>query len=37
VKTGASPRFGLEDAILTLRVALAARRSAEERTWVTLG
>ncbi len=36
VKTGARPRFGLEDATLTLRVALAARRSAEERTWVTL-
>jgi predicted dehydrogenase len=36
VETGARPRFGLDDAILTLRVALAARRSAEERTWVTL-
>jgi predicted dehydrogenase len=36
VKTGARPRFGLEDATLTLRVALAARRSAEERKWVTL-
>jgi predicted dehydrogenase len=36
VESGARPRFGLEDAILTLRVALEARRSAEERTWVTL-
>jgi predicted dehydrogenase len=36
VETGAAPRFGLEEAILTLRIALAARRSAEEKTWVTL-
>jgi predicted dehydrogenase len=36
VKTGARPWFGLDDAILTLRVALAARRAAEERIWVTL-
>jgi len=36
MRTGALPRFGLEDAILTLRIALAARTSAEERIWVTL-
>jgi predicted dehydrogenase len=30
------PRFELEEAILTLRVALAARRSAEEKSWVNL-
>ena len=36
VETGSRPRFGLEDAILTLRIALAARQSAEERRWVTL-
>lgn len=36
VETGVPPRFGLEDAILTLRIALAARRSAEEKMWVTL-
>ena len=36
VENGTRPRFGLEDAILTLRIALAARTSAEERTWVTL-
>jgi predicted dehydrogenase len=33
-RTGARPRFTLEDAILTLRIALAARASAEERKWV---
>jgi predicted dehydrogenase len=37
VETGTKPRFGLDDAILTLRIALAARSAAEERTWVTLG
>jgi predicted dehydrogenase len=36
VENGTRPRFGLENAILTLRIALAARSSAEERTWVTL-
>jgi len=36
VETGSAPRFGLEDAILTLRIALAARRSAEEKIWVNL-
>lgn len=36
IETGTNPRFGLEDAIVTLRIALAARTSAEERTWVTL-
>jgi predicted dehydrogenase len=36
VRTGARPRFTLEDAILTLRVTLAARASAEERKWVYL-
>jgi predicted dehydrogenase len=36
VRTGARPRFTLEDAILTLRVTLAARASAEERKWVLL-
>jgi predicted dehydrogenase len=35
-ETGTQPRFGLEAAILTLKVALAARRAAEEKTWVTL-
>lgn len=35
-ETGAAPRFGLEDAILTLRIALAARKSSEEKTWVNL-
>jgi predicted dehydrogenase len=37
VQSGVRPRFGLEDAILTLRVALAARRASEEKIWVTLG
>ena len=36
VENGTRPRFGLDDAILTLRIALAARRSAEERIWVYL-
>jgi predicted dehydrogenase len=31
---GTRPRFTLEDAILTLRIALAARASAEEKKWV---
>ena len=35
-RTGARPRFTLEDAILTLRIALAARASAEEKKWVFL-
>jgi predicted dehydrogenase len=37
VQAGARPRFTLEEAILTLRVSLAARASAEERKWVFLG
>ena len=36
VENGTQPRFGSKDAILTLRIALAARASAEERTCVTL-
>jgi predicted dehydrogenase len=36
VRTGSPPRFTLDEAILTLRVALAARACAEERKWVTL-
>jgi len=36
VRTGARPRFTLEEAILTLRVALAARASAEGKKWVFL-
>jgi predicted dehydrogenase len=36
VETRVAPQFGLADAILTLRIALAARRAAEERIWVTL-
>lgn len=36
VETRVAPQFGLTDAILTLRIALAARRAAEERIWVTL-
>jgi predicted dehydrogenase len=36
-ETGKNPRFGLEEAILTLRIALAARCAAAERKWVTLG
>jgi len=35
-QTGAQPRFTLDEAILTLRVALAARESAENRKWVVL-
>lgn len=35
VRTGARPRFSLEDAVLTLRIALAARASAEEKKWVS--
>ncbi|MFZ0419972.1 MAG: Gfo/Idh/MocA family oxidoreductase [Candidatus Sulfotelmatobacter sp.] len=34
VRTGARPRFTLQDAILTLRIALAARAAAEDRKWV---
>ncbi|MFZ0813935.1 MAG: Gfo/Idh/MocA family oxidoreductase [Candidatus Sulfotelmatobacter sp.] len=34
VQKGAPSKFKLEEAILTLRVALAARASAEERKWV---
>lgn len=33
-RSGTRPRFTLEDAILTLRIALAARVSAEEKKWV---
>jgi predicted dehydrogenase len=36
VRQGTRPRFTLEDAILTLRVTLAARHSAEEKKWVFL-
>ncbi len=37
VENGTRPRFGLDDAILTLRIALAARKGpAEERIWVYL-
>jgi predicted dehydrogenase len=36
-QSGSRPRFGVDDAVLTLRLALAARRSAEERAWITLG
>jgi predicted dehydrogenase len=35
-ETGLRPRCGLEESILTLQIALAARRAAEEKTWVTL-
>ena len=34
VQNGARPRFTLEDAILTLRIALAARAAAEEKKLV---
>jgi predicted dehydrogenase len=34
VRNGTRPRFTLEDAILTLRIALAARAAAEEEKWV---
>jgi len=37
VQTGARPRFTLQDAILTLRIALAARAAAEDRKWVFFG
>ncbi len=37
VENGVPPRFGLDSAILTLRVALAARKAAEEKVWVNLG
>jgi predicted dehydrogenase len=36
-ETGVRPRFGLEDAVLTLQIALAARRASEEKAWITLG
>lgn len=36
IETGMPSRYGLADAILTLRIALAARRAAEEKTWVSL-
>jgi predicted dehydrogenase len=36
IEQGTAPRFSLEDGILTLRVALAARRAAEERRWLSL-
>jgi predicted dehydrogenase len=35
-RTGARPRFTLEEAILTLRIVLAARAAAEEKKWVFL-
>ena len=37
VENGGGPRVTLQDAILTLRIALAARTSAEERRWMNLG
>jgi predicted dehydrogenase len=37
VENGERPRVTLQDAILTLRIALAARESAEERRWMNLG
>jgi predicted dehydrogenase len=37
VENGRRPKVTLQDAILTLRVALAARTSAEERRWINLG
>jgi predicted dehydrogenase len=36
VRRNARPKFTLEDAILTLRIALAARSSTEKREWVSL-
>ncbi|HVI07436.1 MAG TPA: Gfo/Idh/MocA family oxidoreductase [Candidatus Binatia bacterium] len=36
METGGAPRFGLDQAVLALRIALAARRSAEENVWVEL-
>jgi predicted dehydrogenase len=37
VESGDGPKVTLQDAILTLRIALAARTSAEERRWMNLG
>lgn len=37
VESGDQPRVTLQDGILTLRIALAARTSAEERRWTKLG
>jgi predicted dehydrogenase len=37
VENGTKPKVTLQDAILTLRVALAARTSAEQRRWMNLG
>src|SRR5579864_2752116 len=37
VENGTRPKVTLQDAILTLRVALAARTSAEQRRWMNLG
>jgi predicted dehydrogenase len=37
VESGRNPRVTLRDAILTLRIALAARAAAEERRWINLG
>ena len=36
-RSGVPPRFSLDDAILTLRIALAARSAAVEKKWVNLG
>jgi predicted dehydrogenase len=36
VRSGAASATSLEDAILTLRVTLAARESAEQKRWVSL-
>jgi predicted dehydrogenase len=37
VRSGTRPRFTLDDATLSLRVALAARTSAEGKKWVSFG
>jgi predicted dehydrogenase len=34
-QTGATPKFTLDDAILTLRVTLAAREASDQKKWVT--
>jgi predicted dehydrogenase len=36
IETGNKPLVSLEDAILTLRIALAARTSSEERRWMSV-
>jgi predicted dehydrogenase len=37
VESGGSPKVSLQDAMLTLRIALAARTAAEERRWMKIG